>query len=197
MLVYMNSASPPSLDPTAVELVADDTASLLAGEADIVDAVLAANRVFVAVAANALADLEAEVTLPQFRALVLIDMHTTMTVTHLAEALGVVSSTATRMCDRLITKGLLDRSTDSGNRRQVVLSLQPEGQKLIEQSTQKRSREIGALLNCIPAGQQAQLAKSLRGLVAAAHLSDRTRESRRADLSHAELSESHTPGQAS
>lgn len=73
------------------ELADDDAASMLAGQADIVDAVLAANRVFVAVAAGALAGLEPEVTLPQFRALVLIDIHRSMTVAQLADALGVVA----------------------------------------------------------------------------------------------------------
>lgn len=181
MLAYVNSVPPAPPNPVELDSSAPDSASLIAGQSEIVDAVLAANRVFVAVAANALADLEPEVTLPQFRALVLIDMHATMTVAHLAEALGVVPSTATRMCDRLIAKKLLDRSTDSGNRRQVALSLRPEGHALIEQSTEKRSREIGALLSSIPADQQAPLAHALRGLVEAAHASDRTRESRRFD----------------
>lgn len=178
MLLYVNRGFPDPPDPIAIELSGDENASLLAGQADIVDAVLAANRVFVAVAASALADLEPEVTLPQFRALVLIDMHTSMTVAHLADALGVVPSTATRMCDRLITKNLLDRSTDADNRRQVVLSLRSEGRALIEQSTRKRTREINALLTCIPSEQQSRLAYSLSLLVDAAHSSDRTRESR-------------------
>lgn len=181
MLFYVNDRSSSSPDPIATELSGDDTASVLAGQADIVDAILAANRVFVAVAANALADLEPEVTMPQFRALVLLDMHDDMTVAHLADALGVVPSTATRMCDRLVTKDLLDRSTDSANRRQVTLSLRPEGRALIEQSTTQRIREINALLASIPAELQSQLAHSLGLLVQAAHTSDRTRSSRRAD----------------
>jgi DNA-binding MarR family transcriptional regulator len=144
-----------------------------------VDAVLAANRVFVAVAAGALANLEPEVTLPQFRALVLIDIHRSMTVAQLADALGVVPSTATRMCDRLVAKTLVDRVVDSANRRQMTLTLRPEGQALIEQSTRQRKREINRLLKSIPAPAQAELAKALGLLVQAAHSSDRTRASRR------------------
>ena len=161
------------------ELADDDAASMLAGQADIVDAVLAANRVFVAVAAGALADLEPEVTLPQFRALVLIDIHDAMTVAQLADALGVVPSTATRMCDRLVAKRLVDRVVDSANRRQMTLTLRPEGRALIEQSTRRRKREINRLLKSIPAQAQADLAEALGLLVHAAHGSDRTRASRR------------------
>lgn len=178
MLFYVSAAASTPSDPVAEELSGDDTASLLAGQADVVDAVLAANRVFVAVAANALADVEPEVTMPQFRALVLIDMHESMTVAHLADALGVVPSTATRMCDRLISKQLLDRATDSSNRRQVTLALRREGRALIEASTAKRTSEINALLTSIPADLQSQLAASLSLLVEAAHTSDRTRGSR-------------------
>lgn len=178
MLFYViTTASTPS-DPVAEELSGDETASLLAGQADVVEAVLAANRVFVAVAANALADVKPEVTMPQFRALVLIDMHESMTVAHLADALGVVPSTATRMCDRLISKQLLDRATDSTNRRQVTLALRREGRALIEASTAKRTSEINALLTSIPGDLQSQLATSLSLLVQAAHASDRTRGSR-------------------
>ena len=161
------------------ELADDDAASMLAGQADIVDAVLAANRVFVAVAAGALANLEPEVTLPQFRALVLIDIHRSMTVAQLADALGVVPSTATRMCDRLVAKKLLDRVVDRANRRQMVLTLRPEGRALIAQSTRQRSREINRLLRSIPPDKQADLAEALGLLVQAAHGSDRTRASRR------------------
>lgn len=160
------------------ELADDDVASMLAGQADIVDAVLAANRVFVAVAAGALANLEPEVTLPQFRALVLIDIHRSMTVAQLAEALGVVPSTATRMCDRLVAKHLVDRVVDSANRRQMTLSLRPEGHALITQSTRQRKREINRLLKSIPPQAQADLATALGLLVQAAHGSDRTRASR-------------------
>lgn len=171
-------------DPVSVsesivaELASDDAASVLAGQADVVDAVLAANRVFVAVAAGALAGLEPQVTLPQFRALVLIDMHRSMTVAELAEALGVVPSTATRMCDRLVAKELVDRVVDDTNRRQMTLTLRPEGRTLIAQSTRRRKREISRLLHSIPPDEQADLAQALGLLVRAAHGSDRTRGSR-------------------
>jgi len=179
----MLSAMPDAIETVSESIVAeladDDAASMLAGQADIVDAVLAANRVFVAVAAGALANLEPEVTLPQFRALVLIDIHDAMTVAQLAEALGVVPSTATRMCDRLVAKELVDRVVDGTNRRQMTLTLRPEGRTLIEQSTRQRKREVNRLLKSIPARAQADLAEALGLLVQAAHSSDRTRASRR------------------
>jgi DNA-binding MarR family transcriptional regulator len=140
----------------------------LAGQAEVVDAVLAANRLFVAVAANALAGVDPDVTLPQFRALVLLDQHGAMTVGALAEALGVVPSTATRMCDRLTAKKLIRRVTDRGNRRRVTVRLSADGQRLIEQSTRRRSAQIAQLLASIPEADQRRIAEALHVLVVAA-----------------------------
>jgi DNA-binding MarR family transcriptional regulator len=151
-----------------VGVVSEDLTTVLEGQADVVDAVLAASRVFVAVASNALADTTPEVTLPQFRALVLLDTRGALTLAHLAELLGVVPSTATRMCDRLVAKKLIRRALDRGNRRQITLALRPEGRRLIAQSTRRRSQEIARLLTAIPPSEQAQLAASLRLLVQAA-----------------------------
>ena len=134
----------------------------------IVDAVLAASRVFVAVASNALVGTTPEVTLPQFRALVLLEQHGTPSMTRLADELGVVPSTASRMCDRLVAKKLVRRSLDRSNRRQVTLRLQPAGHALIAESTRRRKQEITRLLRHIPRADQDRLAESLTLLVTAA-----------------------------
>lgn len=141
---------------------------MIEGQSAVVDAVLAAGRVFVAVASNALADLRPEVTLPQFRALVLLEQHGVLGVTRLADELGVVPSTASRMGDRLVAKGLVRRSVDSSNRRQVMLRLQPAGRELIAESTRRRTRQIEMLLGSIPDAEQDRLAEALYLLVAAA-----------------------------
>ncbi len=145
-----------------------DATRVIEGQSAVVDAVLAANRVFVAVASNALADTTPEVTLPQFRALVLLDQHGVLGVTRLADELGVVPSTASRMSDRLVAKGLVRRSTDRSSRRQVSLRLQPAGRILIAESTRRRTEQIARLLAGIPPDDQDRLAEALNLLVAAA-----------------------------
>lgn len=148
-----------------------DASDVLEGQAEVVDAVLAANRVFVAVASNALAALTPEVTLPQFRALVLLEGRGVMTVAELAAELGVAPSTASRMCDRLVAKKLVRRTLDRSNRRRVRLTLQEAGRELIAASTRRRRQQIGKLLRTIPPGEQERLAAALRVLVAAAERS--------------------------
>lgn len=147
---------------------AEDEQLVAEAQAEVVTAVLAANRLFVAVATSALAGLAPEVTLPQFRTLVLLDQHGPMTVTELAEALGVVPSTATRMCDRLVAKGLIRRALDRRNRRCVTVRLAKPGRELIAGSTARRRVEIARILDVLAPADQSRVAEALRLLVTAA-----------------------------
>ena len=70
-----------------------------------VDAVLAASRVLVGVAAQSLADLEDTVSVPQLRALMILATRGPLHLTALAEDMGVHPSNATRACDRLVAAG--------------------------------------------------------------------------------------------
>ena len=72
----------------------------------VVDAVLSASRVLVAVAARSLADVGEEVTLTQYRTLVVLASRGPQNLAGLADAVGVTPATATRMCDRLVRKDL-------------------------------------------------------------------------------------------
>jgi DNA-binding MarR family transcriptional regulator len=139
------------------------------GQDAVVGAVLAASRVFVAVASNALVGTRPQVTLPQFRALVLLEQHGGLSVASLAAELDVVPSTASRMCDRLVNKKLVRRSVDRSNRRQVTLRLLPAGRALIAESTRRRKLEIARLLSSVSPADQERLAASLGLLVAAAN----------------------------
>src|SRR5664279_4938853 len=87
---------------------------------DAVAVTLVASRALVGVAARSLSALEPDVTLPQYRALVLLRSRGDQNVSALADALGVHPSTATRLCDRLLKKGFIDRATSSGSRREVT-----------------------------------------------------------------------------
>jgi DNA-binding MarR family transcriptional regulator len=154
--------------PGAAVLSGHDAAQVIKGQAAVVDAVLAASRLFVAVASNALVGTTPQVTLPQFRALVLLEQHGALSVAHLAAELDVVASTASRMCDRLVNKKLVHRGVDRSNRRQVTLRLLPAGHTLIAESTRRRRQEISLLLRSISPADQDQLAASLDLLVTAA-----------------------------
>jgi DNA-binding MarR family transcriptional regulator len=134
----------------------------------IVDAVLSASRVLVAVAARSLGDVAEDVTLTQYRTLVVLASRGPQSLATLAEAADVTPPTATRMCDRLIKKDLIVRRHDRGDRRLVRLTLAKKGQELVDAVTKKRRAEIARLLDAIPPERQDALVDALQRLTAAA-----------------------------
>jgi DNA-binding MarR family transcriptional regulator len=113
------------------------------------DAVLTASRVLVAVAARSLAEHESVVSLPQYRALVVLGSRGAQRPVDLAQALGVDPSTATRMCDRLVRKHLITRRRDVIDRRVVLLDLSAAGRRLVERVTRSRRAEIERILEAV------------------------------------------------
>lgn len=135
---------------------------------EITETVLTTSRVFVALAARSLAVLDAEVTLPQYRLLIVLAAHGPQGLGSLAASLAVNASTATRMCDRLIRKGLVRRRVSSHDRREVRLALTKVGRQLVYETTARRRVELGRLLEVIPADKQRALVAALSLLNAAA-----------------------------
>jgi DNA-binding MarR family transcriptional regulator len=130
----------------------------------LVDAVLSASRVLVAIAARSLADVGEEVTLTQYRSLVVLASRGPQGVAALAEAVSVSPPTASRMCDRLVKKGLVTRRTDRRDRRQVRIALSPGGRRLVDAVTARRRTEIEELVATIPAASRDGVVEALRHL---------------------------------
>ena len=117
---------------------------------DVVDALIVASRALVAVAARSVAGIDDIVTLPQYRALVILASRGPQTVGQLAEALAIHPSTATRLCDRLVAKHLVDRVQDEGNRRETKISLLAAGHSIVDRVTKIRRAEIARIVGRIP-----------------------------------------------
>jgi DNA-binding MarR family transcriptional regulator len=135
---------------------------------ELVDTVLAASRALVAVAARSLAAAGEEVTLPQYRALVVLTARGPQGTADLAAALAVNPSTATRMCDRLIRKGLARRHRQAGDRRTVRITLTAEGRDLVTEVTRLRRAELARLLGALPSEQHQQVIAAFEAFAAAA-----------------------------
>lgn len=110
----------------------------------LVDALLVASQALVGIAARSIADTDG-VTLAQWRVLVLVASSERLTVSDLAEELDVHPASATRLCDRLVAKQLVERATPEDDRRQVVLHLAPAGQRLVRQVTGRRRHELATI----------------------------------------------------
>ncbi len=147
---------------------ARDLAVTAPSRTEVVEAVLGASRVLVAVAARSLAEVAEDVTLPQYRALVVLASRGPQRVVSLAELLAVTPPTATRMCDRLERKGLIRRRVARQDRREVRVSLSPAGQGLVTEVTARRRAEIARLLDRIAVEDQARMVELFGELADAA-----------------------------
>ncbi|BBX98579.1 MarR family winged helix-turn-helix transcriptional regulator [Mycobacterium lacus] len=114
--------------------------------ADQVDAVVRASRALVGIAAAAIAQVDASVTVPQLRVLVLLDTRGPLNLAGVAGGLGVNPSNASRICERLIRAGLLDRQESPDDRRNITLSLTDAGRRLINTVTRHRRTAITRVL---------------------------------------------------
>ncbi len=129
--------------------------------------VITATRALVGVAARSLAEVNDDVTLPQYRVLVLLDGRGPQTMGELSDALDVNPSTVTRVCDLLGEKALIRREPARDNRRTVCAELTAGGRRLVDQVMNRRRRLIDDALAPMPAGAQRRLAWALAELAEA------------------------------
>jgi DNA-binding MarR family transcriptional regulator len=132
-----------------------------------VEALMVASRAFVGLAARSLADLDADVTLPQFRMLVVLASRGPQRSVDISNELGVAASTGQRMCDRLVRKGLVQRSRSASDRRAVKLWLSVAGRDLVEQILDRRRAELSRIVASTPTLWEPQVTEALAAFAAA------------------------------
>jgi DNA-binding MarR family transcriptional regulator len=163
------AAGPGRAGAASATRAADDVAAAApAADQDAVDAVLTASRTMVAVATMSLGTAAEETTIAQYRALVVLASRGSQRLVDLAGALGVMPSTAGRMCDRLVRKGLIRRHRARADRRTVQVSITAAGRDVVDQATARRRALIAAILARLPADRQAAVADALRDFAEAA-----------------------------
>lgn len=136
--------------------------------AAVTDAFVQASRALVAVAVRSLAEVPGDVTLAQYRALVVLTSRGKQRAAELAHELGVAPSSATRLCDRLARKGLIERRTAPSSRREIEIEVTDIGRALVDQVTVVRRQEIARILAAIPTERWATLIDALEEFADAA-----------------------------
>jgi DNA-binding MarR family transcriptional regulator len=146
-------------DESMTEHAADEAA---------VDAVLTASRTLIAVATRSLGAVAEETTIAQYRALVVLASRGPQRMVDLARALDVTPSTAGRMCDRLLRKGLIRRHRARADRREVQVSITATGRRVVDEATTRRRALLAEILGRLPVRDQAAVAAALEAFAAAA-----------------------------
>jgi DNA-binding MarR family transcriptional regulator len=100
----------------------------------------------VAVTARALADVSPELTLVQWRVLVLVDQHGGMGIGPIAAALGTKIAAVSRLIGRLRARGLVETRRGESDARLVLVSLTPKGEELRARVVERRRAELSVAL---------------------------------------------------
>ncbi len=119
------------------------------------DATLAASRALLGVVARSMVSALDDVTLPQFRVLVVLSSAGPMRMGAIAERMGVIPSTFSRFIDRMVAGGWVERASSPDSRREVLLELTRPGRDLVDQVTTRRRAHISAVLASMSLDQQA------------------------------------------
>ena len=114
------------------------------------DAVLGASRALLAIAVRSVSAGPAEVTVAQHRVLVLLETRGSLSVTAVAEELGVDQSNASRHCTRLERLRLVTRKRAPHDGRAVSVELTAGGRRQVEAVRAARRREIIRILERLP-----------------------------------------------
>ena len=130
-----------------------------------VDAVLSASRSLIAVATRSLGAAAEETTIAQYRALVVLASRGPQRIVDLAAALDVAPSTAGRMCDRLVRKGLIRRHRARADRRAVLVSVTAAGRLVVDQATARRRTLIEEILATLPEDAQRAVGRGATGVL--------------------------------
>jgi DNA-binding MarR family transcriptional regulator len=113
---------------------------------DDVEATQTASRALLGVVARSLAEVLEQITMPQFRVLVVLCAEGPLRSGVLAERLGIHQSTFTRTADRLVAQGWIRREVSPESRREVIVDLTDSGRQLVLDVMQARRREIEKIL---------------------------------------------------
>jgi DNA-binding MarR family transcriptional regulator len=94
----------------------------------------------------------------QLRALLVVQQHDGINLRGLAGQLGVILSSASRLCDRLVAAGVLERVPGRTDRREIALHLTASGHRLLDKiRSDRRGRLATVLADMSPSARKALL----------------------------------------
>jgi DNA-binding MarR family transcriptional regulator len=103
----------------------------------------------------------------QLRVLTIIAAGRHTNMSRLAEALDVVPSSASRLCDRLEATGLVRREPDPRDRREVRLLLTRQARRLLEELRERRREALADVLERMSPAAGQELVRALQAFAGA------------------------------
>jgi long-chain acyl-CoA synthetase len=95
-----------------------------------------------------LALAEVDLSLPQYRILILLD-EGKVEASALAEKLAVSRPSVTAVVDGLVTRGLVERHHDSGDRRRVGHDITPDGRLVLDRADESVDGRLSSIASIV------------------------------------------------
>ena len=105
-----------------------------------------------------------ELSVPQFRTLLFLSRHGGVSLSALADHLGLSLPAASRLVEGLVRRSLVARRIPRGNRRLVALSLRAGGQRTVCAARRATERRLAEVVAALPAGERAAIQRALQML---------------------------------
>lgn len=106
----------------------------------------------------------AELTIPQFRALVLLNLVERPSLSELADHLGLSLPAASRMVDLLVRRGLVQRKSGTKDRRRILLLLTPAGRQTFRAAHQGAQAALAEHLQTLSRNELSRLESGMKVL---------------------------------
>ncbi|AGL14888.1 MarR family winged helix-turn-helix transcriptional regulator [Actinoplanes sp. N902-109] len=110
----------------------------------------------------------------QLGALLVVERTEGINLRGLAGELRMILSSASRLCDRLVASGLVDRVPGRADRREIALYLTPSARALLDNLRTTRRQILGEVLDRMGPAGRAALVRGLTEFQAAATAADRS-----------------------
>jgi DNA-binding MarR family transcriptional regulator len=121
-------------------------------------------RALVGLTLQSLQVLGGEVSVPQFRLLLVLSGLGRVPSSRLGGELGMTASSVTRLADRMEAAGLLARGTDPRSRSIVTLEVTAAGVDLVARVVERRHELLAAVLERMDPGEREAAARVARRL---------------------------------
>ncbi|MET7290277.1 MarR family transcriptional regulator [Streptomyces sp. NPDC005573] len=97
----------------------------------------------------------------QMRVLLMLEHQDGINLRTLADSLASTPPSTSRLCDRLVAAGFVERVISPADRREVRLHLSDRGRAFLDDLRERRERELQAVLELMPAAKRTALLEGL------------------------------------
>ncbi|WP_053708513.1 MarR family winged helix-turn-helix transcriptional regulator [Streptomyces sp. NRRL B-3648] len=106
----------------------------------------------------------------QMRVLLMLEHHDGINLRTLADSLASTPPSTSRLCDRLVAAGFVERAVSPADRREVRLHLSGRGRAFLDDLRARREQELQAVLELMPAAKRTALLEGLEAFCGTAAL---------------------------